>query len=126
MLAILTGNVGISGGNSGDREGTFDLGVEMFSPLKILLKLKYPPLRTEAIERGTEMTSTRDGVRGKDKLDVPIKFMWCYASNTLINQNSNISRTHDILQDENKCEMIVCIDHFMTASAKYSDILLLT
>ncbi len=62
-------------------------------PLKILLKLKYPPLRTEAIERGTEMTSTRDGVRGKDKLDVPIKFMWCYASNTLINQNSNISRT---------------------------------
>lgn len=43
MLAILTGNVGISGGNSGDREGTFDLGVEMFSPLKILLKLKYPP-----------------------------------------------------------------------------------
>ncbi len=30
MLAILTGNVGISGGNSGDREGTFDLGVEMF------------------------------------------------------------------------------------------------
>ncbi|EBK5248951.1 TPA: DMSO/selenate family reductase complex A subunit [Salmonella enterica subsp. enterica serovar Ordonez] len=125
MLAILTGNVGISGGNSGDREGTFDLGVEMFSPLKNPVKTEISSFTwTEAIERGTEMTSTRDGVRGKDKLDVPIKFMWCYASNTLINQNSNISRTHDILQDENKCEMIVCIDHFMTASAKYSDILL--
>ncbi|WP_252861134.1 molybdopterin-dependent oxidoreductase, partial [Shigella sonnei] len=67
---------------------------------------------------------TRDGVRGKEKLDVPIKFLWCYASNTLINQHGDINHTHEVLQDDSKCEMIVGIDHFMTASAKYCDILL--
>lgn len=70
------------------------------------------------------MTATRDGVRGKEKLDVPIKFLWCYASNTLINQHGDINHTHEVLQDDSKCEMIVGIDHFMTASAKYCDILL--
>ncbi len=33
------------------------------------------------------MTAIRDGVRGKDKLDVPIKFIWNYAGNTLVNQH---------------------------------------
>ncbi|HCS7476057.1 TPA: molybdopterin-dependent oxidoreductase, partial [Escherichia albertii] len=79
---------------------------------------------TDAIDHGTEMTATRDGVRGKEKLDVPIKFLWCYASNTLINQHGDINHTHEVLQDDSKCEMIVGIDHFMTASAKYCDILL--
>ena len=31
---------------------------------------------TDAIRRGPEMTALRDGERGKDKLDVPIKFIW--------------------------------------------------
>lgn len=79
---------------------------------------------TDAIDHGAEMTATRDGVRGKDKLDVPIKFLWCYASNTLINQHGDIAHTHEVLQDDSKCEMIVGIEHFMTASAKYCDILL--
>ncbi|MDD7569469.1 MAG: molybdopterin-dependent oxidoreductase [[Actinobacillus] rossii] len=125
MLAILTGNVGINGGNTGDREGTYDMEPEWFSMLKNPVKTKISVFTwPDAIERGTEMTALRDGVQGKDKLDVPIKFMWCYASNTLINQNSNIGRTHDILQDDSKCEMIVGIDHFMTASMKYCDIVL--
>ena len=79
---------------------------------------------TDAIARGPEMTALRDGVRGKDKLDVPIKFIWNYAGNPLINQHSDINKTHDILQDESKCEMIVVIDNFMTSSAKYADIVL--
>lgn len=70
------------------------------------------------------MTALRDGVRGKDKLDVPIKMVWNYAGNCLINQHSEINRTHDILQDDKKCEMIVVIDCHMTSSAKYADILL--
>ncbi|MGR1788683.1 molybdopterin-dependent oxidoreductase, partial [Salmonella enterica] len=61
---------------------------------------------------------------GKDKLDVPIKMVWNYAGNCLVNQHSEINRTHDILQDDKKCEMIVVIDNHMTASAKYADILL--
>ncbi|EOW1108504.1 DmsA/YnfE/YnfF family dimethyl sulfoxide reductase [Enterobacter kobei] len=81
-------------------------------------------LTSRAIARGPEMTALRDGVRGKDKLDVPIKFIWNYAGNTIINQHSDINKTHDILQDESKCEMIVVIDNFMTSSAKYADIVL--
>ncbi|MDI4740225.1 hypothetical protein MJN54_32495, partial [Salmonella enterica subsp. enterica serovar Kentucky] len=42
-----------------------------------------------------------------------IKFLWNYAGNTLINQHSDINKTHEILQDEAKCEMIVVIDNFM-------------
>ena len=79
---------------------------------------------TDAILRGPEMTATRDGVRGKDKLDVPIKMVWNHAGNCLVNQHSEINRTHEILQDDKKCEMIVVIDNHMTASAKYADILL--
>lgn len=79
---------------------------------------------TDAIERGPETTALRDGVRGKDKLDVPIKMIWNYAGNCLINQHSEINRTHEILQDDKKCELIVVIDCHMTSSAKYADILL--
>lgn len=46
------------------------------------------------------MTASRDGVRGKEKLDVPIKFLWNYAGNTIINQHSDINKTHEILQDK--------------------------
>ncbi|MFP1496249.1 molybdopterin-dependent oxidoreductase [Escherichia coli] len=42
----------------------------------------------------------------------------------MINQHSEINRTHEILQDDKKCELIVVIDCHMTSSAKYADILL--
>lgn len=125
MLPILTGNVGISGGNTGGHSGSY------WFPLAAMPTLTNPVkdsisvfLWTDAIERGPEMTATKDGVRGTDKLKAPIKFIWNYAGNALINQHSNINRTHEILQDEKKCEMIVVIDTHMTASAKYADILL--
>ena len=74
---------------------------------------------TDAIARGPEMTALRDGVRGKDKLDVPIKFIWNYAGNTIINQHSDINKTHEILQDESKCEMIVVIDNLVSEVRRY-------
>ncbi|VFS87134.1 Dimethyl sulfoxide reductase DmsA precursor [Kluyvera cryocrescens] len=40
------------------------------------------------------------------------KFFWNYAGNTIINQHSDINKTHEILQDESKCEMIVVIENF--------------
>lgn len=125
MLPILTGNVGISGGNSGARESTYTITIKRFPVLTNPVQTKIPVFMwTDAIERGTEMTAVKDGIQGKDKLDVPIKFLWNYAGNTIINQHSDINRTHKILQDESKCEMIVVIDNFMTSSAKYADILL--
>jgi len=125
MLPILTGNVGINGGNSGARESTYTITIERFPVLTNPVKTAISCFTwTDAIDHGAEMTATRDGVRGKDKLDVPIKFFWNYAGNTIINQHSDINKTHEILQDESKCEMIVVIENFMTASAKYADILL--
>ncbi|MFS2225823.1 selenate/tellurate reductase subunit YnfE [Pantoea sp. B65] len=125
MLPILTGNVGINGGNSGARESTYTIPIERMPVLDNPVKASISCFTwTDAILRGPEMTATRDGVRGKDKLDVPIKFIWNYAGNALINQHSDINRTHDILQDDSKCEMIVVIENFITASAKYADILL--
>ncbi|HCM8602425.1 TPA: molybdopterin-dependent oxidoreductase, partial [Salmonella enterica subsp. enterica serovar Paratyphi A] len=125
MLAILTGNVGINGGNSGAREGSYALPFERMPTLENPVETSISMFMwTDAIERGPEMTALRDGVRGKDKLDVPIKMIWNYAGNCLINQHSEINRTHEILQDDKKCEMIVVIDCHMTSSAKYADILL--
>ncbi|EAT5453165.1 hypothetical protein E2U20_10175 [Salmonella enterica] len=124
-IPILTGNVGIHGGNSGARESTYTITIERLPVLENPVKTAISCFSwTDAIARGPEMTALRDGVRGKDKLDVPIKFLWNYAGNTLINQHSDINKTHEILQDEAKCEMIVVIDNFMTSSAKYADILL--
>ncbi|MGF1734764.1 DmsA/YnfE/YnfF family dimethyl sulfoxide reductase [Photobacterium satsumensis] len=125
MLALLTGNLGINGGGSGARESDYNIPFVRFpipeNPVKTAISMF---LWTDAIVRGPEMTATRDGVRGKDKLDVPIKFIWNYAGNCLINQHSDINRTHEILQDDKACEMIVVIDNHMTSSAKYADILL--
>lgn len=125
MLPILTGNVGIHGGNSGGRETSYILKMNAMPVLKNPVKTKISCFSwTDAIVRGPQMTALKDGVKGKDKLDVPIKFIWNYAGNTLVNQHSDINRTHDILQDTSKCEMIVVIENFMTSSAKYADLLL--
>ncbi|WP_249977532.1 DmsA/YnfE/YnfF family dimethyl sulfoxide reductase [Vreelandella olivaria] len=125
MLAILTGNVGIPGGNSGARESGYAIPFERFPTLENPIDTSISMFTwTDAIIRGPEMTATRDGVRGKEKLDVPIKFIWNYASNCLVNQHSEINRTHEILADENLCEMIVVIDNHMTSSARYADLLL--
>lgn len=125
MLPILTGNVGINGGNSGARESTYNITIERMPVLTNPVKTQISCFSwTDAIARGPEMTAKRDGVRGKDKLDVPIKFIWNYDGNTITNQHSDINKTHDILQDDSQCEMIVVIENFMTSSAKYADILL--
>ncbi|ELY5928796.1 dimethylsulfoxide reductase subunit A [Cronobacter turicensis] len=125
MLPVLTGNVGIPGGNSGAREGSFSLPFERMPTLENPVQTSISMFTwTDAIERGPSMTATADGVRGKEKLDVPIKMIWNYAGNCLINQHSHINRTHEILQDDKKCELIVVVDCHMTASARYADILL--
>lgn len=124
-LAALTGNVGIAGGNSGAREGGYSIPFDGFPTLKNPVDASISFfLWTDAIERGTEMTAERDGVRGVPRLNVPVKFIWNYAGNALINQHSDINRTARILSDENKCEMIVVVENFMTPSARFADVLL--
>ncbi|MCX2942853.1 dimethyl sulfoxide reductase subunit A [Rahnella perminowiae] len=125
MLPILTGNVGINGGNSGARESTYTITIERMPVLENPVKTQISCFSwTDAIARGPQMTAKADGVRGKDKLDVPVKFIWNYAGNTITNRHSDINKTHDSLQDDAQCEMIVVLENFMTSSAKYADILL--
>ncbi|MBZ0286396.1 MAG: molybdopterin-dependent oxidoreductase, partial [Anaerolineae bacterium] len=125
MLPILTGNVGIRGGSTGARESGFGIGMVGFptleNPVKTAISVFNWP---DAITRGPEMTALKDGVQGKDKLDVPIKFIWNYASNTLINQHAEVNLTKKILEDESLVEMIVVVDVHMTPSAKFADIIL--
>ena len=125
MLAILTGNVGINGGNSGAREGTYEIPFQRFPTFDNPVKTEISMFMwTDAIYRAHDMTATKDGVRGKEKLDTPIKFIWNYAGNCLVNQHSDINKTDSILKNEELCETIVVIDNHMTSSAKYADIVL--
>ena len=125
MLAILTGNVGIAGGNTGNTENSYSTGYPDFpippNPVNTTISVFS---WMQAITDGVNMTATRDGVRGKERLGVPLKFMWNYAGNVLVNQHSDINNTHKVLSDESLCEMIVVIENHMTASARYADILL--
>jgi anaerobic dimethyl sulfoxide reductase subunit A len=124
-LACMTGNIGIPGGSTGGREGSYSLPEAAMPTGENPVKTKISMYAwTEAIERGAEMTATADGVTGADRLSSPIKFIWQYAGNALINQHGDANRTHTLLQDDSKCEMIVVIDNQMTVSARYADILL--
>ena len=124
-LAALTGNVGIPGGGTGGREGYYWPVSDWFpdgdNPVKTQISVFG---WTDAIVRGPEMTALRDGVRGKDKLDVGIKFMLQYAGNMLSSQHADINRTRRILKDTKLCEFIVVVDNQMTASAKMADLIL--
>lgn len=124
LLACMTGNVGIWGGWSAGNgycrvheTPVFPIGVNPF-PMSI------PAYTwTEAVVRGHEMT-VLDGVKGGEQLPCDIKMIVNLAGNCLINQHGDINCTAEILSDTSKCEFIVCSDLFLTASAKFADILL--
>ena len=125
MLAILTGNVGVPGGNSGDREGPFGIDFPEIPMGENPVKTSIPCFMwTKAIDDPHNLTALNGGLLGKERLETPIKFLWSFASNTLINQHSDINCTKRILGDEQKCEMIVVIDNMLTASGRFADILL--
>ena len=125
MLPILTGNVGIQGGNTGDREAPFGIGFPTVPLGNNPVTASIPCfLWTKAINDHENFTDLSDGLQGRQHLDTPIKFLWNIASNTLVNQHSDIVRTDRILRDPALCEMIVVVDTVMTASARYADIVL--
>lgn len=125
MLPILTGNVGIQGGNSGDREGPHGIAFPAIPMGNNPVKTSIPCfLWTQAISDHENFTELSHGLKKKQRLETPIKFLWSFASNTLVNQHADIGNTHRILADDSLCEMIVLIDNVMTASARYADIVL--
>ena len=120
----MTGNVGVSGGwASGSGLCTQHPWVDM-PDVPNPYPMEIPTyLWTEAVVRGHELTEL-DGVTGGERLQSDIKMILNLAGNCLINQHGDINRTAEILRDTSKCEFIVCSDLFMTASAKFADILL--
>lgn len=126
MLAVLTGNVGISGGNTGARETAgYSLPMVDFPTLENPVKTTVSCFNWyQAIDDYTKMTALTAGIRGRDRLIAPIKFMFNYAGNCLTNQHGGINQMHPILADDKKCETIVVVDTTLTPTARYADYLL--
>lgn len=123
-LPIMTGQFGRQGTNIGTWGGSITYpvaGLTTANPVKLTIPVF---LWTKAIAEGESLTAKNAFIKGKDKLDVGIKFLWNYASNVIGNQHSDLNKTHEILSDESKCEFILVWDTHMTASAKYADLLL--
>ena len=127
-LAAITGNVGVPGGWAGGRaEIPGGKG-----PIWSLLPIGENPVDayipvfswTDAIVRGTEMTAEKDGILGADRLESNIKLIMGVATNILINQHGDINRTAKILADKSLVEFISVQDNFLTASARFADIVL--
>ena len=123
VLAAITGNVGIAGGwasgaGFGKRAPLGKIPAE--NPVQASIPVF---LWSDAVARGSDLTA-QDGLTGAEQLDSGIKFIANLAGNALINQHSDINCTAEILTDETKCEFLLVADEFMTASARYADILL--
>lgn len=124
LLACMTGNVGVWGGWAGGNGHCKGHETPAFPKGKNPFSMSIPAYCwTDAIVGGHEMTAL-DGVKGGEQLPCDIKMILNLAGNCLINQHGDINRTTEILKDTSRCEFIVCSDLFMTASAKFADILL--
>lgn len=126
ILAAMTGNIGIPGGGVGLRPGGMSFKMSGMplpeNPIKGIISVFMWP---EFITRGSEMVKgAHDKIKGVDKINANMKFMWNHAGNTLINQHSDVNGTAKILEDESLLEFIVTVENAMTPSAKFSDIVL--
>lgn len=126
-LACMTGNVGISGGSGAGvgQCGYKNRNLAAVPPaIENRIKVRIPCyLWTKAVEDGKAMTE-KDGLKFGSHLESDIKMIFNLAGNCLVNQHGDCNYTKSLLEDETKVEFIVCSDIFMTASARYADILL--
>lgn len=124
VLAAITGNIGIKGGwasgAGAQSRGNFVASIPSTNPCKAQISHYIWP---DAIHHGVEM-GAEQGVKGVKQLSSNIKLIFNLASNCLINQHSDVNGTAKLLSDESLVELIVVNDQFLTASAKFADILL--
>ena len=126
-LAAMTGNIGVEGGNTGLRERINYLSHSFAGISSNPISTSIPLTNwTEAVTRHDELTPEEHGISGAKKLSSPVKFIYAYASNALVNQNPNINKASAVLKDESLVETVVVADSFMTATARHADILLPT
>lgn len=125
MLPILIGQIGLPGTNTGQREAEPYVSLVGGLPSGTNpVKVSIPCYEwANAVDHGHTMNDKNAGVKG-GSLKNDIKFIWNYAGNCITNQHGDINMTHELLQDETKCEFILVWDTVMTDSAKYADLLL--
>ncbi|WP_022851989.1 DMSO/selenate family reductase complex A subunit [Limisalsivibrio acetivorans] len=133
LMTILTKNIGITGGGSSAREGAASVGLSFpgwsstFPGNDVKQQISNYTWY-QAIVDHTVMTGRTWGVRGFDSPDEalknPIKFIWNYAGNCMLNQHGDINKMLEIYKDDTKCECIVNIDNYFTPSAMVADYLL--
>lgn len=124
MLPVITKQFGRQGTNSGNWGYSSNYpvaGLAIPNPVKTSIPCF---LWTKAIADHENMTAKNSYVKGKERLETGVKFLWSYSSGVTMNQHSDLNHTHEILSDESKCEFILVWDHHMTSSARYADILL--
>lgn len=125
VLAALTGNIGIPGGNTGCSMNVSSIPFPKLptgeNPVKTAISFFT---WEDAIKTPEKVTATELGLQGKEKLDHGIKFMWNSSGNSLINQHSQINHAKKTLEDDKACEFIVVVETRMTPSAKFADIIL--
>lgn len=125
LLAILTGNFGLPGTNSGTRERLYLPQVPEGPVGENGVEARIPAFSwSRAVAEHKTMTARNMRVQGADRLRVPVKLIINHAGNALTNQHADINKTHDILSDESLCEFIVAIDVMATDSVRYADIVL--
>lgn len=148
MLACVTGNVGVPGGGIGAREGSPGLPVgSPFNTGVINPSMKMISVFSwlDAVDHGDQMDTFNAGVQEKvapgvrwgkvpvddvtgeptnTKLDVPVKMVWQYGGNSIVNQTGDNNGSVEILQDDSKAELIVVCDIQYTVSARYADYIL--
>lgn len=134
-LNAMLGNVGLKGGGTGTFVGSSGIALDASSynsvENPVTKKISHFSWM-DAMERGPEMRG-QDGVRDWDAdgnpiedphLNVPIKSLWVYGSNVLINQHSEVNNSRRVLADDSLAELIVVCENQLTASAAYADYLL--
>jgi len=124
-LACITGNVGKCGGSSGGTPWIPTHLLPDFTAIENPYKGAIPSfLWTKAVENAECMTPGEDGITGVTKLDASIKLIFNLANALLLTQHSNVNQTVELLSDEQKVEMLVVSDVFLTSGARFADVLL--
>lgn len=57
-------------------------------------------------------------------IDRPIKILYNYCGNSLVNQHQDTFANMELLKDRSKVELIITVDNVMTPSARWSDVVL--
>ncbi|WP_054952736.1 DMSO/selenate family reductase complex A subunit [Flaviflexus massiliensis] len=149
LLATVTGNIGIAGGGTGSRETsaqTFPFTHPFYTdgPINPSEKIISVFGWMDAMEHGDKVDTFNGGVAEKvapgvrankvpvdengvptnTKLEVPIKALFQYGSNSLVNQTGDNNRTVELLRNDDLASLIVTCDIQYTVSARYSDYVL--